>query len=152
MVIAVLWFQFTMNAISLGISDPGYILEGDELDCESMKFCGTGVASHWQLVNCNMNVPEDAYHCMDCNICVSDYDHHCSLVRVLWVLGVWIGKCIGRNNMLQFNRFCVSLVISFFYLAFCQFLTFFNVFSITIWIVWFTKLGSFFVFPHEPCR
>lgn len=37
--------------------------------------------------------------------------------------------------MLQFSRFTLSLVISFFYLSFCQALTFFDVFSISIWIV-----------------
>lgn len=30
-----------------------------------------------------MNVPEDAYHCTQCNICVSDYDHHCIVVGIL---------------------------------------------------------------------
>lgn len=37
--------------------------------------------------------------------------------------------------MPQFARFTLSLVISFFYLSFCQALTFFDVFSISIWIV-----------------
>lgn len=82
-----------------------------------------------------MNVPADAYHCTECNICVMNYDHHCNLFWFHFYIGMWIGKCIGRNNILQFNRFCVSLVISFFYLAFCQFLTFFNVFSISIYFV-----------------
>ena len=39
MVLTVLWMQLTINTFLLGISDPGYILEGDDIDCESSKFC-----------------------------------------------------------------------------------------------------------------
>lgn len=39
MILAVLWIQFTINTLSIGISDPGYLLEGDDTDCENMKFC-----------------------------------------------------------------------------------------------------------------
>jgi len=32
------------------------------------------------------------YHCSDCMICISDYDHHC----------VFFSKCIGGGNITCF--------------------------------------------------
>ena len=37
-------------------------------------------------------------HCDICNICCEFYDHHCP----------WIGKCIGKNNILSFKIFIFS--------------------------------------------
>ena len=37
-------------------------------------------------------------HCDICNICCEFYDHHCP----------WIGKCIGKNNVLTFKLFIFS--------------------------------------------
>lgn len=42
-----------------------------------------------------------AFHCEDCEVCVAGYDHHC----------VWVGKCIGRDNMYAFQMFNASWVI-----------------------------------------
>lgn len=54
-------------------------------------------------------------HCLTCNICVMDHDHHCP----------WTGKCIGKYNLYPFYVFVCSLfayfVMSFITLV-CHFL------------------------------
>ena len=44
-------------------------------------------------------------HCFECNICIEGLDHHCP----------WTGKCIGRNNIIYFYSFLVSILLVFFY-------------------------------------
>ena len=48
----------------------------------------------------------DTQHCMDCDICVEGYDHHCP----------WTGKCIGRGNAVYFYTFLSSTFILLFYM------------------------------------
>ena len=38
-------------------------------------------------------------HCIDCDICIQKYDHHCT----------WAGKCIGKKNVIFFYCFTISL-------------------------------------------
>lgn len=44
-------------------------------------------------------------HCDICNLCCEFYDHHCP----------WVGKCIGKNNILSFKIFILSNLIFIFY-------------------------------------
>lgn len=37
------------------------------------------------------------HHCYICQVCVSQYDHHCS----------WINNCIGKKNLLRFYIFII---------------------------------------------
>ena len=39
-----------------------------------------------------------AHHCLDCDICIENYDHHCP----------WTGHCIGKNNIYSFYPFICS--------------------------------------------
>jgi hypothetical protein len=50
---------------------------------------------------CNIFRPYHAAHCNDCGKCIQEKDHHC----------VWIGTCIGRNNMKMFFSFLATLLI-----------------------------------------
>ena len=44
-------------------------------------------------------------HCDICNLCCEFYDHHCP----------WIGKCVGKNNIISFKIFTSSNIIFIFF-------------------------------------
>ena len=46
-----------------------------------------------------------AMHCMDCRVCIEEYDHHCP----------WTGKCIGKRNVRYFYAWLFFLVLAFVY-------------------------------------
>ncbi len=41
-------------------------------------------------------------HCIICNQCIDDFDHHC----------FWVNNCIGGNNLTIFLVFLVSVTIN----------------------------------------
>jgi DHHC palmitoyltransferase len=47
---------------------------------------------------CSNYQPPSGAHCLDCQVCIVGYDHHC----------LWMGTCIGRGNMKPFQRFNLS--------------------------------------------
>ena len=47
-------------------------------------------------------------HCNKCGICIEGQEHHC----------VWIGKCVGKNNIFCFYLFIFSTIFSLFYIIF----------------------------------
>lgn len=44
-------------------------------------------------------------HCVECNICIVGYDHHC----------MWSSKCIGKGNLCYFYLFLVGFSIMLVY-------------------------------------
>jgi palmitoyltransferase ZDHHC9/14/18 len=54
---------------------------------------------------CELSRPVGASHCYDCEVCITDLDHHCP----------WTGKCIGKKNLYFFYSFltCLTLHIIF---------------------------------------
>ena len=50
-----------------------------------------------------MDVSNDMEHCEDCDVCVSDYDHHC----------VFFSKCIAGGNIYCFYGSIVGLIVNF---------------------------------------
>jgi len=52
---------------------------------------------------CNIILPMTikVEHCSFCNICILNRDHHCP----------WIGKCVGRYNIVQFCVFFTFLYL-----------------------------------------
>ena len=54
---------------------------------------------------CNIIIPKEINisHCIDCDICVIEQDHHCP----------WTGKCIAKYNLKYFYVFVNSLLIYF---------------------------------------
>ena len=60
---------------------------------------------------CNFYVKKSKYahHCLDCDICIENYDHHCP----------WTGHCIGKNNIYSFYVFTGSafFVIIYIFIA-----------------------------------
>lgn len=87
-------------------TDPGIIRSSpiglDEESADQFSFCDI----------CNVHRPLRAIHCMDCNCCIDEMDHHCP----------WMGKCIGKKNMKWFILFNLS------------WLTFLVEFIVQIWL------------------
>ena len=55
---------------------------------------------------CNLVAPDELNiaHCKKCKICILNHDHHCS----------WVGKCIGKGNIIFFSCFLISLLLFIF--------------------------------------
>ena len=47
-------------------------------------------------------------HCNKCGICIEERIRHC----------IWIGKCVGKNNIISFYIFILSTIFSLFYIIF----------------------------------
>jgi len=72
--------------------------------------------------HCQNFQPPSGVHCNDCNVCVAGFDHHC----------VWVGCCIGRNNLIYFVRFNLAWLV---YLVYA--------------IVWVSILGPILCRQHS---
>ena len=61
------------------------------------------------LCNFYLKKSNYAHHCLDCDICIENYDHHCP----------WTGHCIGKNNIYTFYIFTISafFVIIYIFIA-----------------------------------
>ncbi|CAD8047963.1 unnamed protein product [Paramecium primaurelia] len=55
----------------------------------------------WYCKVCKLIQLKETQHCLDCDICIQEYDHHCP----------WTGKCIGKGNIKQFYYFILSTVV-----------------------------------------
>jgi amino acid transporter len=45
------------------------------------------------------------FHCYECSYCIQERHHHCE----------WLGKCIGKNNILIYKVFTVLWITGLFY-------------------------------------
>ena len=54
-------------------------------------------------LECVKRKPKRSYHCQVCQICVEQYDHHCT----------WINNCVGKHNIARFVLYVFLLVCSF---------------------------------------
>ena len=84
--------------------DPGVALGGLSLnrsieDLENkmrdLRFCG----------KCGVLRATETFHCDDCDVCITGYDHHCPFT----------GKCIGSGNLFPFRVFLSSILLTFVY-------------------------------------
>ena len=58
--------------------------------------------------NCRIyyNSNSKVSHCRFCNVCIEGFDHHC----------VWVGKCIGKNNLKTFYGLLFSVLFFYVYI------------------------------------
>jgi hypothetical protein len=87
--------------------NPG-IVQKKNIDINNMEYCN--------ICQVYYNEDKKVQHCKMCNICVEKMDHHC----------VWVGKCVGKNNIFSFYAMLASIGLIYLfiiYLAFFQFST-----------------------------
>ena len=65
-------------------------------------------------------------HCIYCNICIRNYDHHC----------VWVGKCVGKYTKIPFYLFVISILC---YIL-CSIVLFITFIKINFWLNIFIKV------------
>mmetsp|Transcript_212 Transcript_212/g.416 ORF Transcript_212/g.416 Transcript_212/m.416 type:complete len:246 (-) Transcript_212:223-960(-) len=75
-------------------TDPGILRHSAVGD--NLKFCD----------RCNLYQPFGTHHCTDCGCCIEEHDHHCP----------WMGKCLGKKNILYFYAFNLSWFLYLIYL------------------------------------
>ncbi|CAI5708812.1 unnamed protein product [Peronospora farinosa] len=79
----------------VGCTNPGIVTRIDMPPDDTYTYCD----------HCGSYRPEGALHCMDCQVCIEEYDHHCP----------WTGKCVGKNNVRYFYAWLLFLVLAFVY-------------------------------------
>ena len=73
------------------LKNPGILSSTDPIP-EDFEFTDYG-----NTYCCICRIYKDATieHCIDCDVCIDGYDHHCP----------WTGKCIGKGNQIPFFFF-----------------------------------------------
>ena len=99
---------YAINYILLMIINPGIPTKKNNIDLDELK------KNYNQCSTCNCifykNNDYITFHCNDCNICVENFDHHCTFAS----------KCIGKKNIFIFKLWLFSIplyiIIIFFYI------------------------------------
>lgn len=92
----------------LMLLNPGIPKNKNNIDLDELK------KNYLQCSVCNCifykNNDYITFHCKECNICVENFDHHCTFAS----------KCIGKNNLILFKLWLFSIpcyiIIIFFYI------------------------------------
>ncbi|CAI5721714.1 unnamed protein product [Peronospora destructor] len=79
----------------VGCTNPGIVTRIDMPPDDTYTYCE----------HCGSYRPEGALHCMDCQVCIEEYDHH----------RPWTGKCVGKANVRYFYAWLLFLVLAFVY-------------------------------------
>jgi len=87
------YILFSISIVALSVAscrDPGLDRKYQQARSKSWTYCDF----------CKSFRPPSTIHCSVCQVCVTGYDHHC----------MWIGKCVGKNNLFAYKLFLVSLI------------------------------------------
>lgn len=93
-----------LSMLGATATDPG-VLEarinaaGEDVDTAHLT---PDIEKAKKCVICKLYQPSGAVHCNLCGVCIAGHDHHC----------VWMGKCVGRDNLGYFHAFLTMLVIA----------------------------------------
>jgi len=96
----------TLSMLGATATDPG-VLEagvnavGEDGDVSHGTF-NTNMEKAKKCVTCKLWQPAGTVHCKTCGVCIAGHDHHC----------VWMGKCVGRDNLGYFHAFLTMVVIA----------------------------------------
>ncbi|XP_077652716.1 palmitoyltransferase ZDHHC19-like [Urocitellus parryii] len=92
------------SLISMNISDPGILHRGAfEQDPEApymARVNGRLYDMPW-CPTCNFHRLPRTFHCESCDICVEEFDHHCS----------WVNNCVGHRNIRLYLLLLMSLCL-----------------------------------------
>ncbi|CAN0508311.1 unnamed protein product [Ectocarpus sp. 12 AP-2014] len=77
--------------LATAVADPGIVVESAESEGASCGYCE----------ECSIWRPQGAEHCEECGVCIFGLDHHCP----------WMGKCVGKGNILWFRLFNGSWIL-----------------------------------------
>ena len=55
------------------------------------------------------NPNDKVQHCSLCKVCIKNLDHHC----------VWVGKCVGKNNIKSFFEMIIAVALFYIYIIVC---------------------------------
>ena len=105
-IIGYLFYAITYTLLM--VLNPGIPTDKSHIDLDELK------KNYNQCSSCNcIFYKENGYitfHCNDCNVCVENFDHHCTFAS----------KCIGKNNIFIFKLWLFSIpcyiIIIFFYI------------------------------------
>ena len=76
------------------------------LNAEIVMNKNMGIDNYLYCDRCKVyyNPKDKVQHCSLCKVCIKRLDHHC----------VWVGKCVGKNNIKSF--FVMIIAVAFFYI------------------------------------
>lgn len=96
------YFFWVLSFLILFLINPGYpkITTESLRGNKDMKYCDK--CEIWY------NPEKNVEHCDICDICIEEFDHHCS----------WAGKCIGKGDKCFFRLFVIFTLFLVFYLIF----------------------------------
>jgi hypothetical protein len=95
------------HLINTSLRDPGVVSKNSWRSIRSTANTTAGAneqqnQQQWCWCDaCQTLQPPRGAHCPDCNVCVDGFDHHC----------VWMGTCIGTNNLKPFVNFNKSWIL-----------------------------------------
>ena len=102
-------FHLTTSLINPGLPTKEYFLENFNMNDNKIK--NYVICKKCKVI---MDLDKGTEHCIDCDICVMENDHHCQ----------WAGKCIGKNNLLIFKIFVRLTFTNILYLVFALIIMF----------------------------
>ena len=86
--------------ISLSFSNPGRMVNKEYKDILDIVESGQEAEEFCPL--CLVKNKFRSKHCLICQICIDEFDHHC----------FWVGNCIGKDNYTLFFIFLIYILIN----------------------------------------